>query len=484
LTDGFSFQTVIDRARASAARAFVKSRSTLKEPFADLTYDQFRGIRFRDEKRFWSDGMRGFQMDLLPPGFFFDEPIELNLVSGSQVQEVAFSADYFTFHPDYFPYPDGRAPAGNSGDMGFSGLRIRQPINSPDVWDEVLVFQGASYFRAIARDTLYGLSARGLAIGTGGAEPEEFPAFRAFWIEEPEPQAISLRIYALLDGPSVAGAFAFTITPGAQTVIDIRSRLFPRVDIAEAGIAPLTSMYFFGPEGRAEIDDFRDAVHDSHGLAMLNGAGERLWRPLSNPPSVQTSAFLDINPRIFGLMQRFRDFEHYQDAEARYERRPSAWIEPMGDWGRGSVMLVEIPAADEFSDNIVAFWRPQRPLVKASEHAFDYRLVWGKALPADPSIARVVATRTGSSILDERERVFVIDFDLDTMVLGNLTPKLSTSAGEIRGLSISSLPSGNLARVAFHFLPSNAPMAEFRLSLSNGERTVSEVWLYRWVANP
>lgn len=478
----FTFQTVVERARAAAAQPFQPPQSTLTKPFADLTYDQFRAIRFRDEKRFWADGQQAFQMDLLPPGFFFDEPVEVNVVRGGTARPIAFSPDYFQFHPDYFPYPEGRAPSWLAGDMGFSGLRFRHPVNRPDVWDEVLVFQGASYFRAIARDTLYGLSARGLAIGTGGAEPEEFPSFIAFWVEEPEAQADSLRLYALLDGPSVTGAYAFTVTPGEETVMEISSVLFPRVEITKVGIAPLTSMYFFGPESRAGIDDFRDAVHDSQGLAIINGRGERLWRPLSNPPTVQTSAFLDSGPRAYGLIQRARAFEYFQDSEARYERRPSAWVAPEGDWGRGSVVLVEIPTADEFSDNIVAFWRPQQPLAAGSAHGFDYRLHWGKTLPESEPLARVIATRGGGSILEERERVFVVDFDLGTIALEGLAPKLSASAGETKGLSISPLPGGNFARVGFTFVPGEAPLAEFRLSLLDGSETVSETWLYRWLA--
>ncbi len=479
----FGFETVIDLARVAAKRPFKRPERVLTEPFADLTYDQFRGIRFRDDHRIWSDGARGFQMDLLPPGFYFKDAIDVFLVENGRAAQIPFSTDFFEFHPNYFPYPEGRAPAGLATDLGFSGLRFRHPVNRPDVWDEVMVFQGASYFRAIARDTIYGLSARGLAIGTGGPEAEEFPIYTAFWVEAPAADAQSLRLWALLDSDSVAGAFEFTVTPGDTTVTDIRSVLFPRTEITEVGIAPLTSMYFFGPENRAGIDDFRDAVHDSHGLAMSNGNGERLWRPLSNPPSVQTSAFIDENPRGFGLIQRFRDFEHYQDAEAHYERRPTAWVEPLGDWGRGSVMLVEIPTVDEFSDNIVAFWRPAMPLRPGEETRFDYRLVWSQLLPVDQPLARVIATRGGRSILDERERVFVVDFDLGDIALADVTPKLGTSGGELKGLSVSALPGSNRARVGFHYIPGDLRQAEFRLSLVDGSGApVSEVWLYRWTA--
>lgn len=478
----FSYETVVDRARVAAKRQFKSPRRELTEPFADLTYDQFRGIRFRDDRRIFADAGQAFQMDLLPPGFYFQDAVEVNLVRGETAEPLVFSPDFFEFHPNYFPYPDGKAPSDLAEGLGFSGLRFRHPINRPGVWDEILVFQGASYFRAIARDTFYGLSARGLAIGTGTPEPEEFPIFTAFWVEEPAPEAESLRLAALLDSDSVAGAFEFTVTPGDETETRIRSTLFPRKLIEQVGVAPLTSMYFFGPERRSEVDDFRDAVHDSHALAMVNGNGERLWRPLANPPIVQTSAFMDENPRAFGLIQRFRDFEHFQDAEAHYERRPSAWVAPEGDWGRGGVMLIEIPTENEFSDNVVTFWRPQRPLEPGQEYRFDYSLYWAETLPEDEPVARITGTRGGRSILDANERLFVIDFDLGDIAIADVTPRLGSSGGEVKGLSVSPLPGGNFARVGFHFIPGDLRQIEFRLSLWDAKGSVSEIWLYRWTA--
>jgi len=477
----FDFDIVIARARAAAAEPFVRPELELREPFADLKYDQFRAIRFRDEERLFTDG-QGFQMDLMPPGFYFQDKIVVNIVSDGTTRPLEFSTDFFHFHPTYFPYPEGRAPAGLAEDHGFSGIRFRHPVNRPGVWDEVAVFQGASYFRAVARDTLYGLSARGLAIGTAGPEPEEFPLFREFWVHEPEPGGRVLRVDALLDSESIAGAYAFTIEPGVETVMDVRAVLFPRREIDNAGLAPLTSMYFFGPESRAGIDDFRDAVHDSCGLRIINGAGERIWRPLRNPEAVEVSAFQDTNPGSFGLIQRFRDFEHYQDAEAHYEQRPSAWVEPAGDWGPGAVMLFELPTADEFADNIVAFWRPEAPLTPDGDHEFAYRLTWGQ-LPGDIlPLARVIATRGGLSILEETERVYVVDFDLGMIDFATLTPVLTASAGEVKGLSISPLPGGNIARVGFTFVPGEVLGAEFRLVLESEGARASEVWLYRWSA--
>lgn len=475
----FSFDAVIARARALAGQPYQRPLMKLTEPFADLTYDQFRAIRFRDDKRLFADS-GSFQMEMMPPGYSFQDKIEVNLVTDGMVQPVAFSTEYFAFHRDYFPYPGGTAPADLGADLGFSGLRFRYPVNRPGIWDEVAVFQGASYFRAVSHDTYYGLSARGLAIGTAGPDPEEFPIFRAFWVQEPKPGDRVLRLMTLLDSDSVAGAFDFSVAPGTDTVMQIRAVLFPRRDINAIGIAPLTSMYFFGPERRAGVDDFRDAVHDSDGLRILNGSGERLWRPLRNPSSVQTSAFADENPRAFGLIQRARDFEHYQDAEAHYERRPSAWVEPGEPWGKGAVTLIEIPSADEFTDNIVAFWQPEQPLLAGSEHTYTYRLTWGPWQLEELPLARIIATRSGLSILDARERVFVVDFDLGMIDFASITPRLVASAGAVKGLSILRLPDGNVARVGFHFIAGDVPAAEFRLWLDSEGTRASEIWLYRW----
>jgi glucans biosynthesis protein len=452
-------------------------------PFAGLRYDQFRAIRFREEEQLFADG-GGFRMDLLPPGFYYGDRIEVNIVAGGEVLPLPFSTSYFDFHPDYFPWPDGRPPADLASGMSFSGIRFRHPINRPGVWDEVAVFQGASYFRAVAHDTFYGLSARGLAIGTGGSEPEEFPLFTAFWVHEPQPGDRVLRLAALLDSDSVAGAFEFTIEPGPETVMEVRSVLFPRVEIAAAGIAPLTSMYYFGPDRRTHVEDFRDAVHDSSGLRMVNGAGERIWRPLRNPGEVETSAFADTNPRAFGLLQRPRDFTHFRDAEAHYEQRPSAWVEPVGDWGPGAVMLVELPSTEEILDNIVAFWRPEAPLAAGSEHGFAYRLTWGQE-PRQPfPLARIIDTRGGQAHLEERrpERQMVVDFDLGMINFATITPKLEASGGEVTGLGVSPLPGGNIARVGFHFLPGEHREIEFRLVLVSEDEVASEVWIYRWSA--
>ena len=278
-------------------------------------------------------------------------------------------------------------------------------MNRPDYYDEVGVFLGASYFRAVAKGEVYGLSARGLAINTAEPKGEEFPLFKTFWIEKPQPKTNSIVVHALLDSKSATAAYRFTIRPGTTTVYDVEMNLYPRVDIPEVGIAPMTSMFFFDANDRDDVDDFRPAVHDSDGLYMRNGHDERLWRVLTNPNDLQISSFNDTNPRNFGLMQRQRDFRAYQDLKSHFEKRPSLQVEPIGDWGNGQVRLIEIPTKSEIHDNIVSFWHPKDPLRAKGEYAFTYRLHWGSG-DTGKTLAKFVKTRCGAA---GDSRLFVLD---------------------------------------------------------------------------
>lgn len=475
---GFTFETVARLAQDAAAEPYAPSRLDLVPPFDDLSYDAYRAIRFRPEARLWLGGERGFRLDMLPPGLFYEDRVDIALVSGGLVTPLAFDPALFDFHPDYF---DQAPAADETRDLGYSGFRLRAPINQPEVWDEFLVFQGASYFRGVGRDQLYGLSARGLALGVGAPEGEEFPLFRRFWIHNPEPGATAVRIHALLDSPSIAGAYEFLARPGAETIVETRAALYPRREIAELGIAPLTSMYFFSPKSRVGVDDYRDAVHDSGGLQMVAGRGERLWRPLDNPPTLQFSVFSDENPQGFGLVQRHRDFAWYEDAEARYEKRPSAWIAPTSDWGRGAVVLVEIPTDSEFNDNVVAYWRPEEPLPEGGELRLGYRIHWGDAPPDEAPLARVAATRGGTAVNAPERRTYVIDFELGEIAFDGLTVEASTSAGRIVSVVLMHSPREGVARAAIEFDPEAADLAELRLELVGPDgAAASETWLSRW----
>jgi len=415
-----------------------------------------------------------FQVEFFHRGFYYRERVDIFLVDKGQAQSIAYSPGMFSFGDTKPPPPDA--------DLGFAGFRLHYPINRADYFDEFAVFLGATYFRAVAKGQGYGLSARGLAINTADPKGEEFPLFKSFWIERPQANANSIVVHALLDSKSTSGAYRFTIRPGDETIFDVEPTLYPRVEITQAGIAPLTSMFLFGANDRKNVDDYRSAVHDSDGLAIHNGRDERLWRPLANPTDLQISSFGDTNPRGFGLIQRQRDFRDYEDLESHYEKRPSLWVEPIGDWGDGEVRLIEIPSKEEIHDNIVAFWLPHSPLAPEHEHNFTYRLHWASEDPKPLPLARVLHTRAGAG--PNGGRLFVLDFVGDKLKQANqpdgIQGEVSSNKGKIAHAVTE--PNGEIGgwRLSFELSPDKESLVELRAQLKRGDEALSEVWLYRW----
>ena len=476
----FGPDTVADTARQLAAVAYAPVDPALPAWLTDIGYDAYRDYRYRPEAALWRGDGLPFQAQFFHRGFLFKDRVDIHVVDGGRSTPVDYARAMFD-------YADAQVP--DDPALGFAGFRLHAALNRPDYLDEVCSFLGASYFRALGRGQAYGLSARGLALGTGEPAPEEFPRFRAFWLERPAPGAAAIVVHALLDGPSAAAAFRFAITPGEETVFDVDLRLYPRVDLVHAGIAPLTSMFAFDAADRLGVDDFRPAVHDSDGLALWNGRGEQAWRPLRNPRTLDHSGFQDDGPRGFGLMQRKRVFADFQDPEAGYDRRPSAWVAPVGDWGRGEVHLVEIPTADEYHDNIVAFWRPAAPLAAGREHRFRYRLHWCRDHGWHPSLARVVATRTGRAA-DATRRLFVVDLAGGRLaaLAADAAPRVqaAASSGRIDNAVAYRLPDGDgrdgTWRMSFEWTPGDADAVEFRAVLEDAAGALGETWLARWPA--
>jgi glucans biosynthesis protein len=475
----FDAETVVAMARALARSPYVSPKAVLPRELANLSYDQYRDIRFRPSATIWARPSRPFHLQLLSLGYLFTTPVEIAIVKDGRARHLAYRPEMFTTG-EVMPGP---LP---SEDVGFSGFRLLHPINDPRRFDEVAVFQGATYFRSLGRDQVYGLSARGLALKVADPAGEEFPRFRAFWIEEPRPGSTTVTVHALLDSQSVTGAYRFEIRPGRDTTVRVDAVLFPRVELTGVGLAPGTSMFMFAPSDRAPADDFRPRIHDSDGLLVVNGRGEHLWRPLANPGRLQVSSFKDQTPRGFGLVQRDRNLADYQDFEAHFERRPSLWVEPIGDWGEGDVVLTEIPSDAEIHDNIVAFWRPRNPLAAGSEVRVSYRLSWG----GEPRVARdrlrVLATAVGRA--DVRGptpvRRFVIDYspDLPRCRTRCALPSaaVTTSAGKVKDVVVVDNPLTRGYRVTFTLDPEQADLSELRVELRFEDSRCAEVWLYRW----
>lgn len=470
----FDGNTVRDLARRTASSAFVQKRLD-NAALQQLTYDQYRDIRFKTDASIWRNEQVPFRVELFPAGFLFQTPTIVSIVEGGLARDLAPG-------PGDFLLGNSVAKQLANQPLPLSGFRVRTRLNSRSVWDEFLVFQGASYFRSVARDTLYGLSARGLAVRTAHPAGEEFPAFTHFWIERPAANAAAIVVHALLDSPSVAGAYRFSVTPGTETLVDVDVTLFPRVALDNIGIAPLTSMFLFDETERARIDDFRDEVHDSDGLQIVMASGERVWRPLKNPTQLQISSFTSQAPRGFGLVQRSRRVSDYHDLEAHYEQRPSAWIEPTSDWGAGAVQLFEIPTNNETNDNIVAFWRPSAVIAAGKPYHLSYRMRWNKQPKLTPALGKVTSTRTGPTH-DGRRRIFVVEFTGTGRDIQGLRVDLGSSSGKISNTVVHPSPLTKGVRASFELEPANADVAELRLRLMRGDKPVSETWLYRWTAS-
>ncbi len=486
-TESFSAQTVVDQARALAERPFVPPRK-VADALKALDYDTYRQIRYRRDEAIWGKARTPFSIQLFAAGYLYEDGVDISVVEGGRARPIRYQ-------PGQFDTPNERVAALLADAAQFAGFRLHYPINREDKRDEFIVFQGASYFRAVSQGQVYGLSARGLAIDVAEPRGEEFPVFRRFWIERPSSRSTAIVVHALLDSPRLTGAYRFGIYPRSATLITVDSTLFPRVPLSHVGLGALTSMFAHGAIDRSSQPDYRPSVHDSQGLAMHSGQGEWIWRPLNNPQSLQISAFVDENPKGFGLIQRDRSFGTYQDLEARYEKRPSGWIEPRGDWGQGHVTLVEIPSKSEFNDNMVAYWRPREPLRPGEAHEFDYHLRWPGDAPVK-AMARVIRSAYGRAV-NSGHHEFVIDYEAMPRGVkgsgetgaragqgtqGGLEIDLSLSAGRIVNQFTQANPETGGVRVVVTFDPENEPLIEFRVQPRNKGQAVGETWLYRWLA--
>jgi glucans biosynthesis protein len=471
----FTFDTLLEDAKRLAASAYSPQRNSVPSALDKLSPEQYRSIHFNPDAGIWREEKLPFRLELLRAAPNLPTPVMISTVEDGVAKDLVATPAMFQM--------TGTIPAQLSKiSLPLSGFRIRSRINSPKVWDEFLVFQGASYFRAVAKNLLYGLSARGLAINTGEPAGEEFPVFTHFWIERPGPRANSLVMYALLESASTTGAYKFTVTPGVDTHTEVELTLFPRKEMRVVGIAPLTSMFLFDETNRGRLDDYRPEVHDSDGLQITTKTGEQLFRPLANPLKLQVSAFTTQVPQGFGLVQRSRQQSDFQDIDMQYERRPSAWVTPKGDWGNGAVELVEIPSGRETNDNIVAFWRPTQPLAAGHPAQYAYDISWNDEPPLPKGLGKVVATRSGASI-DRKRRVFMLDIVGAGEKLDGLRLELSASAGAISNSTLVSNGALHGLRASFELDPKDADLIELRLRVMRGDAPASETWLYRWTSS-
>jgi glucans biosynthesis protein len=476
---GLTLDDVARRAQELAASPYKEPKSNLPPEVQKLTYDGYRDVRFRPEQALWRDARLPFQVMFFHQGWHFEQPVKMNEVTADGVREIRFD-------PEDFDYGKNAIDKAKLGGLGFAGFRVHFGLNTRAYLDETLVFLGASYFRALGRGQRYGVSARALAIETAKSGGEEFPRFVEFWIQRPRPAATELTIFALLDSPRTAGAYRFVLRPGTTTTVEVEARLFPRSTGGKVGWAPLTSMFFFGANERAEREDYRPEVHDSDGLSIRSSTGEWIWRPLVSPKHLLVTSYALTDPLGFGLMQRERRFERYEDLEAHYDLRPSAWIEPVGRWGEGRVELVQIPLPDETNDNIVAYWVPKSPPKAGEPVAWSYRVLWQKERDTLPPLAWVAQTRRGRGFAPSPDDSIELHVDFVGPTLAALPPG-ATLEGDVwidaNGRIVEQHAVRNDAtggwRVAVRFRRKDGGKpVELRAQLREGTRVLSETWSY------
>ncbi len=484
------FESIQSRARDLANKPYVApNRDSLPPWMNELTYDQYRDIRFNPSLALWAGDKLPFRAMFFHPGYLYREPVTLNEFTSSHQQKIRLSESYFNYG-SLIPKHGDLPPDG-----GFAGFRLHAPLNIPEYYDELAVFQGTNYWRALGKNQRYGISSRGIAVNTGTeGVAEEFPNFREFWLRKPQENDTQAVFYALLDGPSYSGAYQFKVAPGNTTIIDVKAVLFARTAVQRLGIAPMSSMFWFGENSRRRFDDFRPEVHDSDGLAIRTGTGERLWRPISNDTGkVEFSSFDMEKCDGFGLLQRDRRFAAYEDGEAAYQLRPSLWVEPTSDWGPGRVTLMEIPTKNEVADNTVAMWEPANTPKPGDRVEFSYRQHW--TMEADPAQAdgHVVATRTGVHDWQPEQRTMTIEFVGNALSQQSdvaITPQVQAVGPgadrvKIQGITIQAMPEARW-RVAFQIAPAaeggklaDVGPVELRCCLKRGENFLTETWVHR-----
>jgi len=491
VAQNFNYDWLKTHARRLACTHYQAPDRVLPNTLRQLDYDRYQAIQFGADKALWVSESLAFRIEFFHRGPMFKESVRMHEVVDGQAHAILY-------HPAMFNFRRSRVDSGAlSQDLGFAGFRVHFHT---DWRADVAAFLGASYFRAVGGDyRQYGISARGLAVDTALHKGEEFPRFTDFWLKRPVKDSQRLTVYALLDSPSVTGAYRFEIGPGATLVMDVDAAIYPRKIIERIGIAPLTSMFQHGENDRRMASDWRPEIHDSDGLQLLTGNGEWIWRPLINPSGIRVNSYLDANPRGFGLLQRDRNFDHYQDDSVFYERRPSLWVEPKIDgsrgWGTGAVQLAELPAPDETFDNIVAYWTPAAQPQPGQELLFSYRLYWGSRMPAAPALAQVVATRTGiGGVVGQPRKYFSYRFAVDfsggelaaLSKAAQVEPVISASRGEIEIASARPQVEIGGYRAMFDLKPtdeSTEPI-DLRLYLRHGRHPLTETWQYQWRPPP
>jgi glucans biosynthesis protein len=467
------FPTLLERARQLAAAPARPSSVDLPPSVRDIPWEEYRKIVFKHDQALWHGEPGHFSAEFFHMGYGYRDPVPVFVIDGLNAKPVAYKSEMFDFGGGITPPTPQEA-----AQLSFAGMRLHANINREDYRDEFMLFQGASYFRGVGKGGWLGLSGRGLAINTGLSEPEQFPRFSEIYLQRPGPDDRYLWALALLEGKSVTGAYAMRIEPGDFTTVEVTAQIFLREPVQVLGIAPLTSMYLYGEEHPANFGDFRPEVHDSDTLVMVDGNGDNLARPLHNPPHTTVSGFKLTSPKGFGLEQRDRAWDHYQDIVERYDIRPTGWVEPLSDWGPGTLRLLEISTNLESDDNMGAMWVPEK--IENNQYAMKYRVYFGNTLPFTPPLGRVIGTRHAS--WEPARSRFVVDFANLPKEADNaeLTLDATVNNGRLAEQKLLKNPYTGGYRVEIDVVREQSNDIEMRVTLRSGGRPVTETWSYLW----
>lgn len=475
----FDAMQVLEIARNLARQPWRKPVLDLPDPFNTLNHDSYTAIERKPEAFLWRDQSIGFALEPRPRGFIFNNSLQINVVEDGVVRRLGYDPADYSF---------GKLQnAAERRELGFAGFKIW--LRSQDgSLQEFLNFQGQGYFQTIGRGQPLGASARALAVRPlDQGKGEEFPSFTTVWIERPVLAANAIVIHALLESESVTGAFRYTVRPGDATIVDTECTLFTRAALDNFGLAAMQGTFLFGPIDRRRGDDVRPGVYDVTGVQMNSGKNEWIWRPVANRQTIQLSAFVDENPKGFGILQRDRDFALFADDDIHWEARPSVWTEPLGDWGPGHVTLLEIPAESQSNQNIIVYWRPRNALAANTEASFSYRQWWCWTPPDRPPFATAWRSRSGrvtGAPPNARRRRFLVEFRGDVLAdvarSPEVTARVTTAQGSIVSSRLLLARVEKAARVTFDVDAGNEPHTELRLVLESGGKPISETWLYRW----
>lgn len=478
----FGFDDVSAKAKELAGEQY-RAPEPVPGFLQNLGYEQYQSIRFRPGASLWRAGRSKFRVMMMPAGSLYRHPVALNVIDREGVHPVGFDKTLFDYSSTEL---SRRIPA----NLGYAGFKLTYPLVDPEVHNQFLVFAGASYFRGVGAGQHFGLSARGIAIDTGLSSGEEFPVFREFWLERPKAGGDSMVVYGLLDGPSLTGAYRFVVHPGKMLKLEVSARLFFRAEVDQLGLAPLTSMFYYGENTLRPRGQWRPQVHDSDGLLIHDQeSGEWLWHPLLNPAQLELAFHQVRNLGGFGLIQRDREFSRFEDSEARYDLRPSAWVEPGEEWGNGEVVLVQIPTDSEMNDNIVAFWKPHQQVAAGDSRYLTYSLTFGPPDITGHPLGQAARTFVGDGAQPgggeaEGAYRFIVDFqggamdqlDRDAAVVSEVSV---SGEGEIIEHFAEYIEARHGWRLSVLARPEEGKHLALRGSLSADGKPVSETWTYQ-----